>query len=534
LAKRISTWAPAVIALLGVGCAEQPSDPGGELPVDPGQVPPVPVDLAVEVSAGEVLLSWRVVDATGVTDYRVYRATTGAFQLVAAPTQTAFRDGQVVAGTTYRYQVAARRGGLEGERSAVVAGTPGLFSIVLENGAEITGGNGVEPGSRKVRVGLVAPSVTVAYRLSEDSTFAGSPQQGFDPLAPTTVFALSPGDGEKTVFARFEDGGGTMSELVRGTIRLDTRAVIASVAEDSNGAELHVNDILHLAMVVDTTGGTAAVSLGTVYTGLRLFDDGSNGDPTAFDASYERDFTIPAGLEVVNAVVLGSFTDEVGNAADALGAATRITIAEPPDPVLFDVPGSQVVGAGIALSWSRSDDADFARYRIFRSPPGGGPVDESDALVASIVARDSTGLTDRNLTGGATYTWGVQAVDQNGFRSTLHAMTRTLAFDPAVVSPGVSPGSGTPSTVFQYTCTYRHAGNVAPSYVRVLVDANQVFVMAKVGSGTNWVAGEPFRVDASLAVGGHNFFFEAVALDGSSTRNPATPGLVFGGPSVSP
>jgi hypothetical protein len=532
IVTRFLPWLAALV--VAGGCAQRPADPADDVPVDPGQVPPIPINLTVEVSQGAVTLTWTVSDPTGVVDYRVYRATgSGAFSVVASPATTSYHDGQVVSGTLYRYQVAARRNGLEGAHSETVSGTPGLFSIVLESGAEITGGNAVEPGSRKIRVGLVAPANIVSFRLSEDSTFADAPPQGFVPTSPTAIFTLSPGDGLKRVFARFEDGGGASSEIVRGSIRLDTKAVILAVTEDSNGATLHVNDVLHIAVQVDTTGGAATVDVGSVLVGLRLFDDGTNGDTTPFDGSYERDLVISAGMETVRAVLVASFTDQVANRADPAGSSTRVTIAEPPAPVLFDASGSHVVGAGINLAWSRNTDADFARYRIFRSPPGGTTVSTSDALVADIPTRDTVTLSDVGLVGGATYTWGILAVDTSGFLSPLNPLTRAVLNDPQLSNADVAPNFGTPATVFQYSCTYRHAGNVAPTFVTVIVDANQVFAMTKVGSGSNWIAGEDYQASANLAAGGHTYYFQAVATDGSSTRNPASP-LALGGPAVTP
>lgn len=522
-------------ALALVSCAEQPDDPAGQLPVQPNQIPPVPVDLTVEVAQDQVTLRWNVADATGVTGYRVWRAIgNSSFESIGTPPITRFTDDQVVSGTRYRYQVSAMRAGLEGARSATVSATPALFSIVLEGGAEITGGNAIIPGSRKIVVSLVAPDSTNAYRLSEDSTFTGAPYQGFDAAAPSAIFTLSPGDGLKRVFARFQDNGGASSGLVQETIRLDTKAVISDVTEDSNGATLGVNDVLHVRVDVDTTGGIASVDIGTAYEDVQAFDDGTNGDAVAFDGNYERDITISAGIEAVNAVVVGSFTDQVGNTADALGSSTRVTIAEPPDQVLFDEAASRVLGAGVQLRWFRCDADDFARYRIFRSPAGAGGVDTDDTLIADITARDSLSISDTGLSGNTRYTWGILAVDTNGFASPLDPLTRTVAFDPVLLNPVVTPAFGSPSTVFEYTCMYRHAGNVAPVFVSVIVDGNQTFAMTKVGSGTNWVAGESFRATASLPAGGHTYFFRTDAVDGSSARNPTSTGLVLGGPSVSP
>ncbi|MFN8179562.1 MAG: hypothetical protein U0167_16660 [bacterium] len=327
LATRLFPYLAVLAATCG--CAQRPTDPANELPVEPGQVPPVPKNLAVDVSQGTVMLTWTVDDPTGVTDYRVYRAPgNDAFSLLASPVATSFDDDQVSPATLYRYRVAARRNGLEGSPSEAVS-------------------------------------------------------------------------------------------------------------------------------------------------------------------------------------------------------------AEPPTPVLFDAAGSHVVGAGINLLWSRSNDVDFVRYRIYRSPPGGTTVGTSDDLIADITARDTVTLSDAGLVGGSTYTWGILAVNANGFSSPLNRLTRDVLHDPQLSNGGVAPNFGTPATTFVYSCRYRHAGNVAPGFVTVIVDANQIFAMAKVGTGTDWVGGEDYQASVNLAAGGHTYYFQAQALDGSSTRNPAAP-FVLGGPAVSP
>ncbi len=525
----------AVALLLVPACTEKPPAPDSGNPVAPGDVAPTPTNVAVEVTASSVSLSWSVDDATGVSQYRVYRgAGSSELRWIATTSSTAYVDSDVVRNTLYRYQVAAVRAGLEGPRSLTVTALPANYGIVLEGGAEVTSARSISPGSRQIRVDLVAPTGTAFVRLSEDPALAGAPPRPLDQNDPVETFALSTGDGLKTVYARFTTDGGGLSEVVSASIVLDTKAVIELVTEDSADQVLVVDDILHVAVTVDAPGGIASVDLGTTVLGLALFDDGTNGDVTPDDGVYERDFTITAGVEVVEAPVTAFFQDTVGNVADPRSSATKVTIADPPAAVTFDDGASDVVGAAMQLVWSRNLDGDFAAYRIHRSPAGQGSVDENDPVIATVTDSATLTYTDSGLTGGTQYTWGVAAVDQNGFASALDSITRTMDFDPVLQSTTLSPDVGPEGTTFQYDCVYRHPSGLAPLEINVIVDGTQVYPMTQVGSGTNWTGGEPFRVTANLAAGSHTYAFVAVATDGSGTRSPLDEDSVFNGPLVTP
>jgi hypothetical protein len=325
--------------------------------------------------------------------------------------------------------------------------------------------------------------------------------------------------------------GGAVSPTVSSSIVLDTRAIIRSLTEDSGGTVLHVNDVLHVAMAVDTTGGTATVDIGDVVSDLRLYDDGTNGDPVALDASYELDLGITAGLEVVEAVLRGEFRDPVGNVANAVTAATKVTIADPPAAVSFA--STEVLGEKVTLRWSLNTDPDFAAYRAFRTPAEdlADPVSEDDILVATIADRNERSFLVTGLSGGTRYQFGIQAVDANGFASSLDTLTVQTAHDPAISGTTLTPTLGSPGTNFTYGCTYRHAGGLAPAAVQVIVDGGITYNMNKVGGGSNWIGGEAYTVTTNLVSGSHTYHFVAQATDGSSTRTPAAPN-VFGGPVV--
>jgi hypothetical protein len=318
---------------------------------------------------------------------------------------------------------------------------------------------------------------------------------------------------------------------------LDTQAVILAVTEDSGEQTLYPQDVLHLTLVADTTGGQAMVDLGDVYLGLRLFDDSTNGDPVAFDGSYERDFVIGAGLELANGVVIGSFVDDVGNVADETHSLTTLTIADPPESVAFDTGGTVVTGTSVLLRWGESTAADFAEYRLYRSAPANSegalvPVTTDDELIAVLDTRTTLSYLDGGLTGGKWYMWGIIPVDTNGFRAlSLGTINVRVGHNPRLSGESLEPASGGITTQFTYECTYSHAGEKAPEEVRLVVDGQATYSMAQVGAGSNWIFGEVFRARINLGVGAHTYHFEAKDSLGAETRLPEEG--AYGGPQVS-
>jgi len=132
---------PAITLLAAAlgACGNQPDRLTAVPPLDPSDIPPTPTNVVAQVSSSTVTLSWTVSSPAGVTEYRVYRAedTEAMFQYLASTGQTAYSDQQVVNGVAYRYQIAALKGALEGERSATVSAVPNAISLVLEGGAAV-------------------------------------------------------------------------------------------------------------------------------------------------------------------------------------------------------------------------------------------------------------------------------------------------------------------------------------------------------------------------------------------------------------
>jgi hypothetical protein len=545
MSARLAMVALGTVMLVG-GCTQNPEDPGALTPINASNVPPVPTNVRLQVLPSQVVVSWEVADTTGVTMYRVYRAVgTGEFSFLGGTTNLAYTDHSVAAGNTYRYQVASLKGGLEGVHSVTVSATPNMFAIVLDGGVAATAANSVSPGSRKIVVGLVAPATTVAFRLSEDPTLAGAAVQSYNPGNPVGLFALSAGDGPKTVYAQFTDVDGSISETVSASIILDTKAVIESVTEDSSGQVLGANDILHVTVTVDSTGGVVHADLPGAFQGLELFDDGTNGDAMAFDGTYERDFWITPGLETRASVVTASFLDEVGNEANERSSATRVTIADPPDSVSWQNFLIRVTGASIELHWTMNHNADFGEYRIFRSLRAlpGDPipaVTDTSALVAAIPGQSTVSIVDDGppggFPGGGKYSWGIVVIDENGFESPMAKTTYTLGYDPVLSAFSLTPANGPSTTTFQWNATYSHGQASPPEYVNVVVDGTLIFPMTRVsGSPPNWVGGEAFQVSVTgLTNGSHRHYYEARDSNGVSVRYPEDPTASLAGPLVTP
>jgi len=534
LSSRWQVLGCAILLALAAGCGKKHDD-FVMTPLNPADLPPVPSNLTVQVAANRVTLNWVVAPGSGVDEFRVYRAVEDdepAFLGSAGPSARSFVDTQVIDGVTYTYAVTAFRDGLEGRPSAPIEATPSAYGLILEGGVSVTGGNTIRPGSRRIVVDLLAPDTTTRFQLSEDPTFAASEQQAFVRLNPRVEFTLSTGDGSKIVYAKYFGVNGEESETVAATIRLDTKAIILAITENSNGQTLRVGDMLHLTLRADAPGGTAIVSFGQI-TDLPLFDDGSEGDVVAADGVFEGDFLVPSGLDIVEAVVTGRLTDDVGNIA-ALGfSATKITIADPPSSVRFRRSFVEVLGNTVTLGWTLSLSSDLALYRLYRSAANDtDEITEDDLVVAEVPAGATREFTDTGLQAGASYKWGVAAVDQSGFASELDSITVTVGFNPVLSTPTLNPTIGNPTTQFTYGCTYSHGQNRAPALVLLVVDDNLVFVMAQVGGGSNWIGGEDFQLAINLPEGAHAYHFEAEDVDGARVRLPAS--LFFSGPNVLP
>ncbi|MBM3307521.1 MAG: hypothetical protein FJY74_04290 [Candidatus Eisenbacteria bacterium] len=425
-----------LLAALGAaaltGCFRELASPDHDNPLDPDNpgtssgIPGKPTGLTAVVSDRLVVLSWAMDDTTGVASYRVYRWAVEAgeeedYELLRTVTRRRCEDSGVRNGQEYSYKVSGVNVlGLEGRLSRPLSVTPRAFGILIAGGRPKT-------STRDVTITMSAPSTTELMRVSNSASVDGSP---WVPYQANYSWQLPAGDGVKTVYAQFRDSGDSQSLVVSDDIELDTRAAISSVTEDTGGLVKQAGDVIHFSVSAGEPHGTAWVTLGSSVSGITLYDDGTHGDAQAGNGVYERDYAVEHGVEVVNAAVHGGFIDEVGNDAPTALAPGTVTIQTPPNAVTLALPVA-LSKRSIALSWSRSNDADFARYKLYRSPVPGVATSPQRRLIADIRDANDTEFTDTGLEPDRTYHYAVYVFDAIGLSTISNERSgTTLANEP--------------------------------------------------------------------------------------------------------
>ncbi len=390
--------------LLFNACGKKPEDPLG---INLDDFPAPPIDVKITVGDRVIGLSWKHPDVSRIAKYKIYRQDTTSqnFRVIASTENLSYIDTNLQNNQIYRYQITAvAKNGLEGKPSEIVFAKPSIFGIIINSGQIFT-------NSRVVNLSLTAPSTTTLVMISNDSLFTNAQWETF---TATKSWLLLPGDGKKTVFAKFRDA------LDRETITaysddivLDTEAVIKQVLHNAGNRILTPADTVHFAVITDEPGGKAWVDINNVRLGLALFDDGSNGDRIANDGSYEVDYVVPTGPEVENTLVVGNFIDRAGNVADKFNAPERLTIRRPPTPVKL-IAVAPTIGSSRALNlfWSQNTDPDFANYRIYRALTPG--VDTRSTLVTIIQNQTTVTFTDTTLAPNTRYFYRVFVFDVTG------------------------------------------------------------------------------------------------------------------------
>jgi len=388
------------VLILG-GCSDEIDPPDGLSSLPPQ--PETPRGLTASIGDGSVTLTWTVNRPAEISRYMVYYSDLSDSDVVVLDSsQTAlyYADG-LANGRLYYFRVSAvTTDGLEGEPSSAVTARPGIFSILIENGA-------IYASRRDIRIGITAPRETELVQLSENEQFTGA---HWVSSGPVVDFLLSDGDGAKRVYARFQlsEGGSSIGQI-SDSIILDRYALIDSVTENSGGAELQAGDTLRFSAYTSESGGEGEVTVVGLAT-ISLNDRGWNGDRVAGDGVYELLYTIPIGVDISEAEVTGRFIDGAGNRAADVVARTRININNPPGPVyLTGYPNSSFE---VDLSWTTAADDDFAYYRIFRNTQGG--VDTGDYLVATISNPTTAGYRDTTLDESTAYYYRLFVYDARG------------------------------------------------------------------------------------------------------------------------
>ena len=403
-----------------------------------------PIDFDAVVSDNAIKLSWDVVaeEADTAKSFAVYRKeldpTDGRSEAqvrIAEVSKKEYFDATVRNGRRYAYQVAAAfaKGGSYGKRTDEITVTPGLFSMVINNGQPYT-------RSRNVTLTLTAPANMSegSVRFSEEPDFTDAVPIAYN---ASRTWTLSAGDGPKTLYAVFRTSEGTQSEVVSDDITLDRQAVIHSV--DYVGDDVrNPGDEIHFILDAGEPDGEAHVTVTGIWTNLVLFDDGTNGDAAANDGVYERTTVIPLGTRQDQAAVTGSFTDAADNGVGGVKGLRPLTVVEAPDVVTLSPPlySDPPAGAKVTLRYTKSQIPDFDKYELFRSPDA--QVDSTDQMVSNTNDASNLELSDNTVVEGETYYYRLYVRNDVGQQTGSNTV---IAEVPNVRPPGavtLSPVDG--------------------------------------------------------------------------------------------
>ncbi len=104
----------------------------------------------------------------------------------------------------------------------------------------------------------------------------------------------------------------------------------------------------------------------------------------------------------------------------------RTSVNQPPAAVILNTPIPIDDGTSkVQLTWSRSLDADFANYRIYRA--GDAKVDSLDILLTSITNQSATLYLDAGLKAATKYFYRIYVYDQAGNATGSNVVSMTTA-----------------------------------------------------------------------------------------------------------
>ncbi|HVE83003.1 MAG TPA: carboxypeptidase regulatory-like domain-containing protein, partial [Myxococcales bacterium] len=172
------------------------------------------------------------------------------------------------------------------------------------------------------------------YRASEDGTFAGVSWQPF--TGPSQPFMLAPAEGTHTVYAQYQDAGGTASAVFTSTIVLDSAAPTGPGVQINGGAaftNVNASVVLTLSALESLPPGVDAVS---GLAQVRISESGAvdaQGRLSAPPQPYQLNvlFLRPSTADGVQPVYV-QFFDHAGNHS-AVASASIVVDTQPPSGV---------------------------------------------------------------------------------------------------------------------------------------------------------------------------------------------------------
>ncbi len=215
-------------------------------------------------------------------------------------------------------------------------------------------------------------------------------------------------------------------------------------------------------------------------------------------------------------------------------APTAVTLSEISKPATG---GGDVTRNAVTLRWTRAVDDDFARYEI-NAGVTSGYTPSSVTLKETITNRDDNETTVTGLSQDTDYHFLVRVVDSSGLfadsnRRTVSTRSGPLGNTaPTLAGGGVSPSSGSTSTLFKFQVNYTDADNDPPQLRRVVVSGVQ-HDMTTPATSPNYANGVFYQFETTINTPGtKDFFFQfSDGVTGGDARDPPGAGA-HTGPSV--
>jgi hypothetical protein len=325
----------------------------------------------------------------------------------------------------------------------------------------------------------------------------------WEPYAPTKAWTLSPGDGEKWVYARFKDGAGNVSATSSDSIILDTTGPVNCAVSINAGAaytntpavtlSLAATDVggavTHMRFQNEATGWSAwepfAATKAWLLTGTEgdktvsaQFKDGGGNVSATVSDTIILDATGPTSCSVIiNAGAAYTNSQEVNlglAATDPNGAPLEMSFSN--DNVTWSAWEPYAPTKAWTLSPSDGTRWVFARFR--------DAADNVSTPVMDSIMLDRVPPTDGSLAAvlGANrinLAWGGFHDDRSGIRTYMLYVSTTGYPDPGAGTKiydglatsfthyGVLPGR----TYYYRLCAVDNAGNVSPGATAMVAPA---------------------------------------------------------------
>lgn len=305
-------------------------------------------------------------------------------------------------------------------------------TVVMDN-AKPTGSIRINGGTQytntaNVTLGLTAVdnlSGVQRMQLSDDGTTWGAPVD----YAATASYTLPASDGAKTVYVRYIDGAGNVSDPYRASITLDTANPTAALTAPANGAYVRGS----VTLAATATDNTAVSSVQFLVNGVAV---GAADTVAPYSVAWNT-----AGINGARTITARA-TDRAGNVATSAPVTVAVDNTAPTVSLTAPVAGAVVRGS-VTLSATAGDNNAVRGVQFLVN---GAAVGAEDTTSPYGVVWNTTGINgSRTITarvvdraGNVTTSAAVTVTVDNTAPTTLTAPVRT-AYNPPALGADAAP-----------------------------------------------------------------------------------------------